>query len=139
MNLQLLLLSGEYRWDANPMAAEADITALVSFCPVVLPSEYLELLRSSDGGDAQRSGYPSYVRFWSARMAIEYNQSYEIERWLPGFVGIGDNGGSELVGFDTRFGQPYRVCTIPFVPMSWDDAVGNSIDFLAFIRQLLPQ
>lgn len=139
MNLQILLLSGKYRWDAHPMAAEADMTALVSFFPVVLPSEYLALLRLSDGGEAELSGYPNYVRIWSARTAIDQNQNYNIGQVLPGFIAIGDNGGSELVGFDTRFGQPHRVCAIPIVPMAWEDALGDTVDFCTFIRQLLPQ
>nr|WP_310484185.1 hypothetical protein [Chamaesiphon sp. VAR_48_metabat_403] len=94
------------------------------------------MLRSSDGGSAQLSGYPNYVRIWSARSAIEQNQAYEIQSCLPGFIGIGDNGGSELVGFDTRFGEPYRVCTIPSMPMAWEDALGDAIDFPTFIRRL---
>lgn len=52
MDLQTLLLSGKYRWDGNSPATAEDMAALVSWCPVELPSEYLELLRSSDGGDA---------------------------------------------------------------------------------------
>jgi hypothetical protein len=134
MDLQTLLLSGKYQWDGNSQANEEDIAALVSWCPVELPSEYLELLRSSDGGEAQLSGYPHYVRIWSARNAIEQNLGYEIQHWLPGFIGIGDNGGSELVGFDTRCGKPYRVCTIPSMPMTWDDALGDAIDFWAFMQ-----
>jgi hypothetical protein len=136
MDLQTLLLNGRDRWDGNSPAAAEDVAALVSWCPVELPSEYLELLRSSDGGDAQLSGYPNYVRIWSARSAIEQNQAYEIQSWLPGFIGIGDNGGSELVGFDTRGGEPYRVCTMPSMPMAWDDALGDALDFPTFIRRL---
>ena len=46
--------------------------------------------------------------------------------------------GGPLLGFDTRAGQPYRVCAIPFVPMEWDAAMGAVADFAAFIQQLLP-
>jgi SMI1/KNR4 family protein SUKH-1 len=139
MDLRTLLLGGGHQWDGNPPAAEDDIEALVSSSPAPLPSEYVALLRLSDGGQAQLSGYPSYVRIWSARTAIEYNRDYEVQQWLPGFVGFGDNGGPDMVGFDTRFGQPYRVCAIPFAPMEWEAAIGEVTDFSAFIRQLLPR
>ena len=138
IDLQSLLLGGGYQWEANSPATEDAIAALVSACPVELPSEYLALLRLSDGGTASLSGYPSYVRIWPAQTAVEYNRDYEVERWLPGFVGFGDNGGPDMVGFDTRSSQPYRVCAIPFAPMEWEAAMGEVADFSAFIRQLLP-
>ena len=103
-----------------------------------MPAEYLACLRLSNGGQASLSGFPSYVRIWPARTAIEYNRDYEVQRWLPGFVGFGDNGGGEMVGFDTRQGQPYPVCAVPFAPMEWQAAMGRVPDFAAFIRQLLP-
>jgi hypothetical protein len=139
MDLQTLLISGQYQWDGNPPTPTADMTALIDATSVPLPSAYLELLRLSDGGEAKLSGFPSYVRIWSARMAIDFNNGYEVRQWVPGFIGIGDNGGGEMVGFDTRFGQPYRVCTIPLMPMSWDDAMGDPIDFLTFIQRLVPK
>jgi hypothetical protein len=87
---------------------------------------------------ARTSGYPGYVRIWPAQTAIEYNREYEVQRWLPGFVGFGDNGGPDMVGFDTRRGEPYPVCAVPFAPMVWEDALGEVADFGAFIRLLLP-
>jgi hypothetical protein len=138
LELRTLLLGGGYKWDGHAPAAEEDIAALVAASPVPLPAEYLALLRLCDGGHASLSGYPSYVRIWPARTAIEYNLDYEVQRWLPGFVGFGDNGGSDMVGFDTRRGEPYPVCAVPYTPMEWEAAMGQEHDFGAFIRQLLP-
>lgn len=138
MELRLLLLDGGHKWAGNPPASEEDLAVLIAESPVPLPAEYLALLRLSDGGDAAMSGYPTYVRIWPARTAIEYNRDYEVQRWLPGFVGIGDNGGSDMVGFDSRRGEPYPVCAVPFAPMEWEAAMGQVPDFGTFIRQLLP-
>jgi hypothetical protein len=138
LDLETLLLAGGHRWDGNPPAAEQDLAALIAASPVPLPSEYLALLRLSDGGSASLAGYPSYVRVWPAQTAIEYNRDYEVQHWLPGFVGFGDNGGPDMVGFDTRQGEPYPVCAVPFAPMEWEAAMGRVSDFGAFIRQLLP-
>jgi len=138
LELQTLILGNGHQWDGNPPASEAEIAELVAKLPAPLPEEYLALLRLSDGGTAMLSGYPSYVRVWPARTAIEYNRDYEVQRWLPGFVGFGDNGGPDMVGFDTRRGEPYPVCAVPFAPMEWAAAMGTVPDFGAFIRQLLP-
>ena len=137
MDLRALILGGAHQWSGNPPATEEDIAALIAATSVPLPSEYLDLLRLSDGGHAELSGYPSYVRIWSARQAIDNNEGYEVARWLPGFVGFGDNGGPDMVGFDTRAGPPYPVCAVLFAPMEWEAAMGRVADFPTFIQQLL--
>lgn len=138
MQLQALLLNGGHQWVGNPPASEEDIATLVAASPVALPTDYLTLLRLNDGGTAMLGGYPSYVHVWPARTAVEYNRDYEVQKWLPGFVGIGDTGGPDMVGFDTRHGQPYPVCAVPFAPMEWKSALGQVPDFGTFIGQLLP-
>ena len=138
MDIRTLLLGGGHQWDVQPPATERDLAALVAASPRPLPTEYLALLRLSDGGTAMMAGYPSYVRIWPARGAVEDNRDYEVPRWLPGFVAFGDNGGPDMVGFDTRRGEPYPVCAVPFAPMEWKAAMGIVPDFGAFIRQLLP-
>ena len=82
--------------------------------------------------------YPNYVRVWSAQLAIQYNRDYEVARNVPGFVAFGDNGGPDLVGFDTRGGEPLGVCSIPFFPMEWEHEMGRVTDLWALLEQLLP-
>jgi SMI1 / KNR4 family (SUKH-1) len=132
-----LLLGGGYEWDGNPPAADDALAALVAWSPASLPAEYLELLRLSDGGHATRSDYPTYVRIWPARTAVEYNRDYEVQRWVPGLIGFGDDGGPAIVGFDTRSDPPYPVLAVPFVPMEFESAQRVAADFGQFIRQLV--
>ena len=138
MDLRTLILGGGHQWHGNPPASDEDIAELVATSPVPLPTEYLELLRLSDGGHASLSGYPSYVRIWSSQIAIIYNRDYEVQKFAPKFIGFGDNGGPDMVGFDTRQGEPYSVCSIPFVPLELESSMGQVPDFGVFIRQLLP-
>jgi hypothetical protein len=104
-----------------------------------LPASYLDFLRLSDGGHADMSGYPSYVRIWSARTVIQYNEGYEVKEFLPDFLGIGDNGGPDMLGFDLRAGQPYPMKAIPFTPMEWEAAIDVASDFDSFVLQILPK
>jgi hypothetical protein len=131
------LLGGGYQWDGNPPASPEDVNALVAATPVPLPALYLELLRMCDGGHAFLSGTHGYVRIWPARIAVEYNLDYEVQEWVTGFVGFGDSGGPDMVGFDTRNGEPYPVCAMPFAPMEWRSVRGRVADFGVFIGQLL--
>ena len=139
MDIRSLILSGGFQWEGNPPAVPDDIAALEAAFPVPLPTDYLSLLRVSDGGEAELSGYPTYVRIWPALKSINYNDGYQVSHWLLGFIGIGDNGGPDMVGFDTRQGEPYPVCSVPFAPMEWEAAMGRVPDFGAFISQLLPR
>jgi hypothetical protein len=139
VDLRSLLLGGDYQWEGNPPATPEDIAALEAAFPVPLPADYLALLRLSDGGEAGLSGYPTYVRLWPALKVIDHNEGYQVSHWLPGFIGFGDNGGPDMVGFDTRHGEPYPVCSVMFAPMEWEGAMGQVADFRAFISQLLPR
>lgn len=139
MELRTLLLSGEYQWEGNPPATPEDLASLEAAFPVPLPTDYLSLLQLSDGGEAELSGYPEYVRIWPAMQSINLNDGYLVSHWLPGFIGFGDDGSEEMVGFDTRLGEPYPVCAVPVAPMEWKTAMGKVMDFGAFISQLLPR
>ena len=110
---------------------------MAAWSPAPLPPEYLDLLRISDGGEASLSGFPSYLRLWPARTVVESNRDYEVQRWVPGFVGFGDDGGPDIIGFDTRCGPPYPVRAVPFAPMEWESALDVAADFGEFIRRML--
>lgn len=138
MELRAVVLGGEHQWDGNAPASPGDIADLVAWSPAPLPAEYLELLRLSNGGHASLAGYPSYSRIWPARTVVEYNRDYEVQRWVPGFVGFGDDGGPVLIGFDTRNGLPYPIRAVPFVPLEWASADDVAADFKEFIGRMLP-
>jgi len=130
------LLGGDFGWDGNPPPADDAIELLVSWFPVEPPTEYLDLLRKSDGGTAFRSDYPTYSRLWSADLVPKNNEGYEVQEFAPGFVGFGDDGGEVILGFDTRSGPPYPVLAIPFVPMEFESSQRLAADFAEFIGNL---
>lgn len=129
------LLGGGYQWDGNPPASPEAIAALTYWSPIPLPATYLELLRLSDGGYATRSTYPTYLRIWPARTVVEYNRGYRIQHWVPGLIGFADDGGPCFIGFDTRFGPPYPVLSVPFAPMEFESAEPVASDFEQFLQQ----
>lgn len=136
--LEHLVLSGSYQWQAAPPATPAALADLIAAQRIVLPPLYRDLLRLSDGGDGFFAGEMSYIRVWSAALAVDYNRDYEIARYAPGFVGFGDNGGPEIISFDTRGGEPYPIVAIPFVPMAWDDALPVAPDLDTMLQRLVP-
>lgn len=124
--------------DRNSPATPVEIAALTGWCSVPLPPDYLNFLRFSNGGQLTSSTYPRCRRLWSIRDVLGNNRDYEIARWVPGYIGIGDDGGEVVIGFDTRTGLPYPVVVIPFAPMEWVAAVTVATDFDTFLCQAAP-
>jgi SMI1/KNR4 family protein SUKH-1 len=90
----------------------------------------------SNGGEGDLGAEPGWIAFWPAEEVIALNDGYEVAQWLPGFFGIGSNGGGELIAFDTRGGEPYPVVMVPFDCMDVAEAVHIAASFESF-RELI--
>ncbi len=67
--------------------------------------------------------------FWEAVNLISLNDDYNIEEYVPGYFGIGSDGGDEILTVELSSGKIY---SIPFIPMDSKEKVfiANSIDDL---------
>jgi hypothetical protein len=70
-------------------------------------------------------------------MVRKNNEGYQVQEWVPGFVGVGDDGGEVIVGFDTRSNPPYPVLVVPFVPMEFESSECVASDFAEFMTKLI--
>jgi len=66
---------------------------------------------------------------WDTDNIDEYNQMYNIDEFIPGYYGIGSNGGDELLTVELESGIIY---SIPFIPM--DDS--ERIEIFKTINEL---
>ena len=123
-------------WSSKPGATQEAIDALCRAAPIELPSEYLEQLRLSNGGEGDLAVEQGWIVFWSAEDVLENNKGYEVEQCVPGLFGLGSNGGGELVAFDTRQGQPYPIVMVPFIPMELNEAVVIAKDFPELLQSV---
>ncbi|GMV82586.1 MAG: hypothetical protein AMXMBFR7_37700 [Planctomycetota bacterium] len=95
-----------------------------------LPSEYLEFLLYTDGGEGFIG--KSYVMFWSAHELLEFNRDYKVDEYAPGLFLIGSSGGGEAYALDLRT-EPPTFVSVPFVGMGLDHVRkvgGTFLDFL---------
>jgi hypothetical protein len=120
-------------WDTEKPAKPESIENLVANAGKDLPSEYLALLRYSDGGEGSLDIGPGWLQLWSSEEVLQHNQGYKIEEYIPEFFAFGSSGGGELLAFDMRFGKPWKVVMIPFIPMSAKEAIVIAKDFEEFI------
>ena len=69
------------------------------------PEDYKTLLQWSNGGEG--SVGTIYLSLWGIEEIEKFNEDYRINRYLPGLLGIGTDGGGECYALD------YRASPIP--------------------------
>lgn len=135
MSLSDLVRASMASWQVAPSGAEeAAIRELIAAAGVPLPPEYVEYLRITNGGEGDLAVSPGWFQIWPAEQVVELNSSYAVRENLPGFFGIGSNGGGDLLAFDARSEPPWPITTIPFIPMGEAEAEQVAPDFETFVH-----
>ena len=123
-------------WTRKPPAEEQAIQNLLAGCKQDLPTDYLSFLRLCNGGQGKLSIQPWSFRIWPADELLQANKDYNVQSSIPGFLGFGSSGGGELLAFDTRTAQPWKVYMIPFIVMQEEDAIEIADSFIAFLEAM---
>src|SRR5215470_16204689 len=89
-----------------------DIALLVFKAKIELPSEYLDLLRFSNGGEGPLTLPPLYFQLYGVQECIDLCLNQEIRDRFPTLVFFGSNGGLESIAFDLRTGPPWRIVMV---------------------------
>jgi hypothetical protein len=98
-----------------------------------LPHDYECFLRFANGGEGFIGDH--YAILWSAEELAQLNRDYEVQRYAPGLLIFGTNGGGEAFAFDTRR-FPWAVVQVPFIVMELDAAEPLAPSFEAFLTFL---
>lgn len=101
-------------WQLNPAASDAAILEAGSTCDDRLPLDYVEFLQKQDGGEGFIG--ENYLILWKAEELAVFNREYEVDKYAPGLLLFGSNGGGEGYAFDKRQ-QPMSVVRVPFIGM----------------------
>lgn len=136
MDIRAHLNSCPGTWSSNSPAPQAAVALLRSEAEIPLPESYLQFLCTTNGGEGDLGIEPGWISFWSAEEVLDLNRSYELDQLVPGFFGIGSNGGGDLIALDGRKGPPFPVVAVPFVPLGVEDAMIIAPDFDALISLL---
>lgn len=68
---------------------------------------------------------------WNNDEMEQLNDLHEIEHFLPGYYGLGSNGGSHLLAIDLKTGTFY---SIPFIPMKKSEKKMVAETFKDFLK-----
>jgi hypothetical protein len=146
MNIAGLLSEPKRKWTARPPADDAKIAELVSQAQVFLPIEYLDLLRTTNGGEGDLALAPLWVQLYSVEECIEILHDPSMKDCLhipqssdgptpPYFFVFAGNGGLETIAFDLRIGPPWPIVMIDPIAGS-DSAEQIAPDIASFINAI---
>lgn len=65
-----------------------------------IPASYMAYITSGALAEGSMDGEPGYFVLWPLDEIAQNNADVEIEKYAPGFVAFGGNGGGELLAFD---------------------------------------
>lgn len=87
MNVRELLSQPEREWHAQTPSSETEIALLASIAKAQLPTEYVELLRLSNGGEGPLGLPPLYFQLSSVKDCIElFHTNQQLLEQFPSFM-----------------------------------------------------
>lgn len=117
----------------NPPAEPSFVGELSATLGVKIPSEYLNFLLKYDGGEGFIGD--NYIVLWKAEELAGFNREYEVEKYAPGILLFGSDGGGEGYGFDTE-SAAMPIVRVPFIGMERRYATPVAKDFLDLFAKL---
>jgi len=119
-----LIKKMESRWDRRPPATEGRIRRAETELGVSLPPDYREFLAWSNGGYGIIGEH--YVSLEAVEDIPQYNEQYQIGKYLPNVIAIGSNRGGECYAFDYRDNRENP----PLVQVPFGDLEPDAVTFL---------
>ncbi len=116
-------------WHLNPGATDDVLRDALASLGHSLPATYIRFLQKHDGGEGFVGD--NYLIIWKAEELSVFNREYEVDKYAPGLLMFGSNGGGEGYAFDRR-SQEMNIVRVPFIGLSVESAIpmAESIDDL---------
>jgi len=90
-------ISSMYTIDAKKSPSkEEEIKALQDFSTIDVPTEFIEIIQLASDIEINVSDQ-MYIRIWGASGCIEMNEAYEVQKYLPNSIAIGDDEGGDAL------------------------------------------
>jgi hypothetical protein len=118
--------------DLHPAATNMMIIASEEQLGARLPKDYVQFLKLANGGEGFIGN--AYAIFWSVEELSSMNRSYEVQKYAPGLLIFGSDGGGEAYGFDTR-ASDWPIVQVPFVGMAWNLARPMGTSFSVSLKR----
>ena len=123
MNIDIDNLHSEMKLEVtNPGSTEEEVNHLIShFNAISIPVEYIKFISKISDAEILINN-ESYIRIWGGRGCIEMNDSYNIQKYIPGALAIGDDEGGEVI-FYAQGNHGYGLYLVGFGNLNVNDAI----------------
>jgi hypothetical protein len=99
------------------------------------PKAYLDYVSMGGRMESFTKGEPGYFMLWPIDELEKWNVEYQVEEFMPGFFGIGSDGGGEMLAVDSS-GAVYKLPFIGYrsradawkIADSWDEIAARISD-----------
>lgn len=109
---------------SKPANNEEEIQQLIQFSEIAVPEEYLSILRQKTELTILVKNCKSewYICIRGAALCISMNKSFEMQKWIPGSLGFGDDGGGTALLYATG-PEGFGIYAVEFNVLDIEDAV----------------
>jgi hypothetical protein len=121
------------KFDRNPGASDEAIRSAEAALGIIFPEDYAAFLRAANGGEGPIG--EGYAAFYPVEELVDLNRDYQIDEYVPGLLLFGSSRGGEAFTFDKRT-TPWPVVMVPFVGLSFEDAIVRGVSFTEFLQHL---
>lgn len=131
MNEEILKLT--QKMDYNESVSATLVIDVQEKIKIKFPDDYIEFMLYSNGAEGFVG--ESYLAIWRLEEIVPLNDGYMVDKFVPGLILFGSDGGGEAYAFDTRF-TPTQYVEIPYIGMSFETKKFLGISFLEFLNLL---
>jgi len=118
---------------SNNATSDAVIKEIETTLDCSLPEGYRIFLKTQNGGEGFIRHH--YLILWRAEEIVEFNRGYEVEKYAPGLLLFGSNGGGEAFAFNCGDAS-MAIVMVPFIGMRLKDAQVIASTFSGFLKRL---
>lgn len=127
-------LLSKYHWPTKAFSDDIDFVDMEKEIGFELPQDYKDFLSKYIGTETQ-IGEESF-KLWDKKDLISWNQGYQILENLSRTIGIGDNGGGELIGIEKVDDGGLRIVLTPFVDLDKQYHIEIGTSFTDFLLRM---
>lgn len=123
----------KYNWPTRGLIDDLNFKEIENVIGFNLPNDYKQFLRKYSSYETHIG--EEYLKLWGFNELLEYNSGYGIIDTLEMTIGIGSNGGGELIGLKNSDGKTKIILT-PFIDLEKNNHIEIGDSFTDFIRRL---
>lgn len=106
---------------SDTKSSDGEIDALIQYAKIDIPLEFLEIIKEKTEIEILVNN-EKYIRIWGANGCIEMNDAYDIQKYIPDSLAIGDDECSNAVLY--AYGKNgFGVYIVPFNDLGVDELV----------------